>query len=728
MRLKNLCLAIALMSLTTSNTPSTAEVKKGDSPFATEVFSHSGYERVHMYSDPESVLGKPHPLNPESGPCPAGPVSMIEPTFGVDPVTGAYKRIHINRGQEIVVTFDSPIKNDSQNPYGIDFVAFGYSMFTYGGYANIPYTRPIPDRTNIFSYNAVVSVSPDGKNWYVYENGPYVGENFPTQAVKMRPDNTFRDEKGRFWEKNFTKPVNPALKVEDFAGITVYDADGKYGSSAGGTGFDLTESGFDEISYVKFTPLSGWEGRVDAVADVDPDLNELYLIPENGVSLDVEPGDLTLKWKLPPSRGNVTYHLNLYGNNSYSDVSKQVTGKDSLEAIFENLKGNQGYRLYIIADYENLSGDKIRESGLWQFYTKNRAPRITTMTPGDGNTVPVDGELRFEAKDPDEDKLEVSVLIWSGDIKGEVSPDWIYTERPSKDPKSSKPIWRIGLSEDFYVEPNTTYTWQVRVSDGCGGSEESQRLTFRTDPVGYSRKTIDGKVTGDIELLPFHAVDIVPQTEGTALKDRTSFDIVLLEEPQSTDVGSRDSSSLGVDFTASADMVLAKAVAFDLTLSGDANSAILPMTMTFQEKDLKALSVDLSTLTKDNFLEAVRPVKISAGRLFDLVKVAGSMRDQIFNVSKPVSSENNYTVEFPILLIDSDSGDVKAIFTGYRSYLAIWDGKKDGKLSDPITAMTPKKVVPPSPSSDDGGSSGCNLSHTPIALVLLIPLLGMMKK
>ena len=24
---------------------------------------------------------------------------------------------------------------------------------------------------------------------------------FPTQAVKMRPDNTFRDEKKRYWEK-----------------------------------------------------------------------------------------------------------------------------------------------------------------------------------------------------------------------------------------------------------------------------------------------------------------------------------------------------------------------------------------------------------------------------------------------------------------------------------------------------------------------------------------------
>ncbi len=725
MRLKSLCLAIALVSLTLNSTPSTANDQRGHSPFATAVVSHSGYGPVNLYQAPEAVLGKPHPLNSGWGACPAGPVSMIEPAFGTDPITGAHKITSVRVGQEIVVKFDHPVKNNPANPYGIDFVVFGNPMFTYGGYANIPYTKPISDRTSVFANPVTISVSPDGVNWYVYENGPYGDDMFPTQAVKMRPDNTFRDEKGRFWEKNFTKPVNPALKVEDFAGITVYDADGKYGSSAGGTGFDLTESGFDEISYVRFSHPLEYKGEIDAIADVDPDLNKLYVVPKNGVSLDVEPGNLTLRWKLPPSRGNVTYHLNLYGNNSYSDVSKQVTGKDSLEAIFENLKGNQGYRLYIIADYENLSGDKIRESGLWQFYTKNRAPRITTMTPGDGNTVPVDGELRFDAEDPDEDKLEVSVLIWSGDIKGEISPDWIYTEEPSK-----KSNWTISLSDDFSVDPNATYTWQVRISDDQGESIQSQRFTFKTAALGYSRKTIeDSSVSGDISLMPFHALDIVPSKDVNDLSREISFDIALLDKPGSTDITSKDSSSLGVDFNASADRVLDKSVAFNITLSGDANSVILPMAITFAEDDFKALSIDLSGLTEKNLLGEVHPVKIVDGHLFDLVEIAGSKSGDLFNVSKTTPSENIYTVEFSLLLLDSDSADVKAISAGGISYLAVWDGKKDGKLSDPITAIRPKKAVQPSPSpSDDSSSGGCNISTTPIALVLLIPLLGMLKR
>lgn len=347
------------------------------------------------------------------------------------------------------------------------------------------------------------------------------------------------------------------------------------------------------------------------------------------------------------------------------------------------------------------------------------------MTPGDGNTVPVDGELRFDAEDPDEDKLEVSVLIWSGDIKGEISPDWIYTEEPSK-----KSNWTISLSDDFSVDPNATYTWQVRISDDQGESIQSQRFTFKTAALGYSRKTIeDSSVSGDISLMPFHALDIVPSKDVNDLSREISFDIALLDKPGSTDITSKDSSSLGVDFNASADRVLDKSVAFNITLSGDANSVILPMAITFAEDDFKALSIDLSGLTEKNLLGEVHPVKIVDGHLFDLVEIAGSKSGDLFNVSKTTPSENIYTVEFSLLLLDSDSADVKAISAGGISYLAVWDGKKDGKLSDPITAIRPKKAVQPSPSpSDDSSSGGCNISTTPIALVLLIPLLGMLKR
>ena len=279
---------------------------------------------------------------------------------------------------------------------------------------------------------------------------------------------------------------------------------------------------------------------------------------------------------------------------------------------------------------------------MWQFYTKNRAPKITNMTPGDGNVTPIDGKLRVEAQDPDDEEIEVSVLLWSGDITGETSPDWTYTDKPSK-----KSNWSIRLSDDFSVEPNATYTWQVRISDDQGESIQSQRFTFKTAPLGYSRKTIeDSSVSGDITLMPFHALDIVPRKDVSDLSREISFDIALLDKPGSTDITSKDSSSLGVDFNASADRVLDNSIAFNITLSGDANSVILPMSLTFVEDDFKALSIDLSGLTEKNLLGEVHPVKIVNGHLFDLVEIAGSKSGDIFNVSKTTPSGNTYTVEF----------------------------------------------------------------------------------
>ncbi len=700
---------------------------KAQSPFAVEVTASSGYGPVNLYQAPQAVLGKPHPLNSGWGPCPAGPVSMIEPTFGTDPITREHKITTIKAGQEITVAFDHPIKDDPENPYGIDFIVFGNPMFVYGGYANIPYTKPIADKTSVFAEQVTVSVSPDGKNWYTYESGPYGDDMFPTQAVKMRPDNTFRDEEKRFWEKNFTKPADPKLTVDDFGGITVYDADQKYGVSAGGTGFDLKDSGFEEIKYVK---LKSDGGEIDAISDVDPDLDELHVVPENGISLDVEPGDLSIRWEAPQSKGDVTYHINLYGNSSSSDISRQVTGSGYIETTLENLKGNQGYRLYITADYENVSGNKKRESGLWQFYTKNRSPEITNMTPGDGNSIPIDGQLRIEAQDPDGDDIGLCLFLWSGDVKGDISPDRTYTVTPS-----DKSYWAIGLSEDLEVSPESTYTWQVTVSDDQGDPTQSRRFTFKTSPTGYSRRAIDeGSISGDISLMPFHALDIVPDLDLTDLKHALSFEIVLCKEPGSTDITSMDPFSLKVDFNASADRVLGRSIAFNIASSGDANAAILPVTLSFLEEDFKTLGIDPLSLTEDNLLGKLHPAKIVNGNLFDLVEIAGSKNGDIFNVTKVASSGNRYSVEFSLLLMDSDSVDVKAVSVGDRSYIAVWDGKKDGKLSDPITAITPKGEVQPtpspspSPSPSDGGSGGCSLSTNPMVLVLLVPMIGMLRR
>jgi len=713
---------VALFSLTLAAILSISIVGSASAycPFATEVTYTNGYTSINLYQDPSAVLGKPHALNPSWGPCPAGPVSMVEPSFGTDPMTKANKITTIRDGQEIVVTFDHPVVDDPANPYGIDFVVFGNPMFVYGGWANIPYTTPIKYPTSVFAEPVTVSVSPDGINWYTYEEGPYGDDLFPTQAVRMREDNSFRDDDGRFWEKDFTKPVDPSLTVDDFGGITVYEADNKYGVSAGGTGFDLEESGFTEIKYVRLTSSGG---EIDAIADVDPALEETYVIPTGTASVDLDPSSLSLKWNAPKATGDVTYHLNLYGNGSHPDISTDIVGSDFVETVFKNLDGHQGYRLYIGADYTDASGEKVKKAGLWQFYTKNRTPRIIEVIPGDGKKyVPIDSRIGVKAEDPDEDAIKsVLFCVWKGRVTDDRDPDFTFTEESSATVDTTLP-----LSNDIAeVLPDTTYTWRIVLSDDQGGSISSPRYTFTTAPKGFSREEI--KVSGDVDV--FNGIDTVSTQELSLLKEALSCDINLMKETVSVDATEIDTASTGIEKLVSADAILENALSFEMPLSGDADSAILPLTVTFDEEDFTALSLDVSAISSDVLLEHVHIVKSIGSKAFDLVKLAGDDVNNIFNVT-PIPNSNSYSVEFSMLIMDSETSKVEIVDMDDHGYIAVWDGKKDGKLSDPITAYSPKSSETPSdPSGGSGDSSGgCSVSNAPMALMLLLPLLGLMKR
>lgn len=85
---------------------------------------------------------------------------------------------------------------------------------------------------------------------------------------------------------DFTKPVNPAF-AQLLSGGTLMAADAidYYTGSGGGTGFDLAESGFSSIRYIKMEGISPeWAGgEIDACAIVRPAVlgEVLSIAPEN---------------------------------------------------------------------------------------------------------------------------------------------------------------------------------------------------------------------------------------------------------------------------------------------------------------------------------------------------------------------------------------------------------------------------------------------------------------
>lgn len=269
------------------------------SPYAAEVVAGNGPFGPAPYDDPASLLDEPASIalnfDPFIGNSPFH-VKLVEPAYNTDPsgrkVITTLDRSEIEGGytnSAITVKFDHPVEDDPANPYGIDFQVFGNAFYTGDGFAS--------DASDMRTYNIVgapfaelllVSVSPDGIAWYTYTNGPFADSAFPTQGYQW--DAAQHDATGNGWTTNrmdFTKPVNPALNdVIGVPGKTLpaSDAVKLYSGSGGGTGFDLAQSGFRSIRYVRIEASGDlWGGEVDALSDVRPSVlgDQLVMAPGN---------------------------------------------------------------------------------------------------------------------------------------------------------------------------------------------------------------------------------------------------------------------------------------------------------------------------------------------------------------------------------------------------------------------------------------------------------------
>ncbi|MCD4719833.1 MAG: hypothetical protein K8S13_08225 [Desulfobacula sp.] len=235
------------------------------SPYAVEVIGSQGPFGPSPYDDPYSLLGKPSTNFANWGNS-TGRVKMVEPAWNISP-DGNKLITTINSGAFIDVKFDHRVMDDPNNPFGMDFLVFGNAFYTGSGY--------ISDSTNMnncmlagggWFEKVTVSVSQNGEDWYSYINGPYGDRAFPTQAYEWDRENAGWTDN----EMDFTKPVDPALAETLVAGgIFVADAIELYNGSGGGTGFDLAESGYEWIQYIKVAGVNG-DGEIDAFSDVAP--------------------------------------------------------------------------------------------------------------------------------------------------------------------------------------------------------------------------------------------------------------------------------------------------------------------------------------------------------------------------------------------------------------------------------------------------------------------------
>ncbi len=181
-------------------------------------------------------------------PASGGSVTPFAPPFSKSQL------ISIGAGGEITLQFNSPILNNGDNPYGIDFSLFANSFFvSSGGNVNGLFTHAV---------SATVQVSQNASTWYTLNPAlaPAPGQLFPTDGAG-----------------NPQVPVNPALTLNNFTDDNLAGIRTLYAGSAGGTGYDLAWAedangnsvDLPDAEFVRIEVQSGLLD-LDAVAETAP--------------------------------------------------------------------------------------------------------------------------------------------------------------------------------------------------------------------------------------------------------------------------------------------------------------------------------------------------------------------------------------------------------------------------------------------------------------------------
>ena len=250
------------------------------------------------YNNPNAVLGQPTTLINSLGRF--GEVSgtyhasMVYPAYNVNPAGSppsssdlitSLGSVANSSTNFLTVKLAAPITHSDSHWYGDDFIVYGNAQF-FG--KNFDSVTPTTDMSQYII----------GGDYGIYQNGtPSIrvsadGINFVSLATTQTffPENPYAwagitsDNASGFGALNdFTKPVDPSLKVDDFFGQSVAFADNSlYRGSAGGQAFSLAGSGLSSIQYIQFTGT----GNIDAVAGVS-DAPAANPVPEASSALSL---------------------------------------------------------------------------------------------------------------------------------------------------------------------------------------------------------------------------------------------------------------------------------------------------------------------------------------------------------------------------------------------------------------------------------------------------------
>ena len=222
------------------------------SDFANNVLSYvAGSNPANGFTNPLVALGPPERFTGEG--ISPGAVTPFHPCFGTNEI------VSIGAGGQLTLGFDPPLRDQANNPFGIDFIVFGNSFFTDAAYPSGVVGALAAD-------GGTIQVSADGITWIsipnVFADGlcPTMGwvdggAYAATNGVIATDPNT---------------PVDPTWTAASLSGKTYDELVGIYDGSAGGAGVDLASVGLTQAIAVRIIVPTGIHPNVeiDAVARV----------------------------------------------------------------------------------------------------------------------------------------------------------------------------------------------------------------------------------------------------------------------------------------------------------------------------------------------------------------------------------------------------------------------------------------------------------------------------
>ena len=251
------------------------------------------YIDLTPFDNPNKALGRP--TVDTTGDGWNMPVSAIVPVVGVYSAFRSFELVSVGRGGQLILKFSHPVSDDKNNPYGIDFIIFGNTSQSTGGqvWKNGDPAFLIQSSVLVQPEPAVVSVSQDGNNWYRYSNGPFADSFAPTFGRIYDPNHPDANigSWNHWWGQptNPTVPLDPNLTPASFLNKSVAYMSQFYGQSAGGTGFDLAQSGMEWIQYVRIDVNNNPNmpvPEIDSVADVAACGDYKHPFPDGDINED----------------------------------------------------------------------------------------------------------------------------------------------------------------------------------------------------------------------------------------------------------------------------------------------------------------------------------------------------------------------------------------------------------------------------------------------------------